>query len=94
MHTFFSIIIFSNDSSYSFQRGDIQRMLLASDQRRVRYVPLEIVQSLERECKLAGGLQREIQGGLGFIYPGTKWCGPGKKVLDFEYKQKNCPLNI
>lgn len=47
-------------------------MLLASDQRRVRYVPLEIVQSLEKECREADGLQREIQGGLGFIYPGTK----------------------
>lgn len=59
-------------------------MLLASDQRRVRYVPLEIVQSLERECKLAGGLQQEIQGGLGFIYPGTKWCGPGKLFYIFS----------
>lgn len=55
-----------------FVRGVIQRMLLASDQRRVRYVPMEIVKSLEKECKEAAGLEREIQGGLGFIYPGTK----------------------
>lgn len=54
-------------------RGDIQRMLLAADQRRVRYVPLDVVDALERECKEAGGLQPEIQGGLAFIYPGTKW---------------------
>lgn len=47
-------------------------MLLASDQRRVRYVPLDMVRTLERECREAAGLEREIQGGLGFIYPGTK----------------------
>lgn len=55
------------------KRGDIQRMLLAADQRRVRYVPLDAVEALERECKVATGLQPEIQGGLAFIYPGTKW---------------------
>lgn len=59
--------------SFGWIRGDIQRMLLAADQRRVRYVPLEVVEALERECKEAGGLQPEIQGGLAFIYPGTKW---------------------
>lgn len=32
-------------------------MLLKSDQKRVRYVPLENVKALERECKEAGGLQ-------------------------------------
>lgn len=54
-------------------------MLLASDQRRVRYVPLQMVQALENECKeaLTSGLQSGIQGGLSFIYPQTKWCGPG-----------------
>lgn len=52
-------------------------MLLASDQRRVRYVPLEVIESLEKECREVRGLQPEIQGGLSFIYPGTKWCGPG-----------------
>lgn len=58
--------------------GDIQRMLLAADQKRVRHVPLENVLALEKVCQEAGGLQGELQGGLGFIYPGTKWCGPGK----------------
>lgn len=52
-------------------------MLLAADQRRVRYVQSEVIDALEKECKEAGGLQPEIQGGLAFIYPGTKWCGPG-----------------
>lgn len=60
-------------------RGDIQRMLLAADQKRVRHVPLENVLALEKVCQEAGGLQGELQGGLGFIYPGTKWCGPGSK---------------
>lgn len=45
-------------------------MLLASDQKRVRYVPMQMVQALEKECKqaLANGLQSEIQGGLSFIF--------------------------
>lgn len=54
-------------------RADIQRMLLAADQRRVRYVPLEVIEALEKECREAAGLQPEIQGGLAFIFPGTKW---------------------
>lgn len=58
-------------------------MLLASNQQRVRYVPLEVVDALEKECKEAGGLQPEIQGGLAFIYPGTKWCGPGELHKNF-----------
>lgn len=48
-------------------------MILAADQRRVRFVSMEVIESLERECKEVSGLQPEIQGGLAFIYPGTKW---------------------
>lgn len=44
-------------------------MLLASERKRVRYVPMEMVQALEKECKqaLAKGLQSEIQGGWPLI---------------------------
>lgn len=44
-------------------------MLLASDQRRVRYLPMQMVEALEKECKQASanGLNNEIQGGLSYI---------------------------
>lgn len=35
-----------------FYRGDIQRLLLMSDQRRVRHVPLENVRALEKVCNV------------------------------------------
>ena len=73
MFVFVSSLFSLYSHSFRLKRGDIQRMLLAADQRRVRYVQLDVVRALEKECKEAGGLQPEIQGGLAFIYPGTKW---------------------
>lgn len=74
-------------------RGDIQRMILASDSKRMRLVPKESVQALENVCNEADDMATEVEGGLGFIYPGTKWCGPGKFILSKLYFYANYKYN-
>lgn len=58
--------------------GLIQRTLLTVDPKKTRYMPPESVDAIIKVCKETNGIQGEVQGGLGFIYPGTKWCGPGE----------------
>lgn len=65
--------------------GVIQRMLLNADPKKIRHVPRDNVLALEAVCQETGGLSAELQGGLGFIYPGTKWCGPGKYSHKYKY---------
>ncbi|ERL87826.1 hypothetical protein D910_05215 [Dendroctonus ponderosae] len=57
-------------------RGNIRTMLLAADASRIRQMADEEIGKLEEVCQNKEALRRQ-QGG--FIYPGTKWCGPGKQ---------------
>ncbi|XP_066144499.1 phospholipase A(2) isoform X1 [Euwallacea fornicatus] len=55
-------------------RGNIRTMLLAADAARVRQMSDDSIRNLEEVCNDKEKLMQQ-QGG--FIYPGTKWCGPG-----------------
>ncbi|CAH1968661.1 unnamed protein product [Acanthoscelides obtectus] len=62
-------------------RGKIRNMLLMSDPRRMRQMTDEAIDKLEKVCK-SGTIQSPHQGG--FIYPGTKWCGPGTIATNYS----------
>ncbi|KAJ8917335.1 hypothetical protein NQ315_002357 [Exocentrus adspersus] len=73
-------------------RGKIQDMLLTSDPRRVRQMSDDSIEKLERVCR-NNHVQSPHQGG--FIYPGTKWCGPGNTArnysdLGYHVKEDTC----
>ncbi|XP_019874626.1 acidic phospholipase A2 PA4 isoform X2 [Aethina tumida] len=84
-------------------RGKIRNMLLSSDPRRVRQMSDDSIKKLEDVCK-SNQVNSAHQGG--FIYPGTKWCGPGTKArnysdLGYHVKEDiccrehdNCPENL
>lgn len=62
-------------------------MLLSAHSSRVRQMSDESIRKLEEVC---GDKQSLIEHQGGFIYPGTKWCGPGREfvyeVSTSEYK--------
>ncbi|KAK9892742.1 hypothetical protein WA026_021934 [Henosepilachna vigintioctopunctata] len=62
-------------------RGVIRAKLLASDQRRVRQMTDDSIAKLVAVCN-SDNVRSAHQGG--FIYPGTKWCGPGNNALDYS----------
>lgn len=79
MSLFFKLFV----SNY---RNDIERLIFSSDPQRVRQVNRESVAAIHDVCSTTpytsspSSSSKSIQsneGGLRFIYPGTKWCGPG-----------------
>lgn len=61
-------------------RGVIRSKLLSSDQRRVRQMTDDSIAKLIAICN-KDFVHSAHQGG--FIYPGTKWCGPGNNADNF-----------
>lgn len=62
-------------------RGIIQRILFNFDEVKVRRMTNESVVKLERVCR-SNQVRSPNQGG--FIYPGTKWCGPGNIASNYD----------
>ncbi|XP_050292825.1 phospholipase A2-like isoform X2 [Anthonomus grandis grandis] len=62
-------------------RGTIRTMLLASDAARVRQMSDDAIEKLEEVC---ADKVKLIQQQGGFIYPGTKWCGPGDRAANYS----------
>lgn len=70
-------------------REAVRYKLSSSDPRRVRNSSPEQFDALVRACNERRGGQGGGQGGdghrqTGFIYPGTKWCGPGSTALSYD----------
>lgn len=63
--------------------GVIQKMVLSCEPGRLRMMSDGAVTALEVACREKTLINAQ-QGG--FIYPGTKWCGPGnKKIHENKY---------
>lgn len=78
------MIQFTSKSPYCYfftDRDFIQTTLLTSEQRKVKITSDEEIDKLEEICKKKQ-LRTSYQGG--FIYPGTKWCGPGNAAQNFS----------
>lgn len=68
----------------TYFRGVIQKMVLSSDPNKLRMLSNGAVTALERSCRDRTLIATHQDG---FIYPGTKWCGPGNNF-------KLCTLNL
>ncbi|CAO1331269.1 unnamed protein product [Diamesa tonsa] len=55
----------------------VRNSIMNAQSTQIRQVPKESLKALEKVCADGKLLSKDIQGGLRFIYPGTKWCGPG-----------------
>ncbi|CAO1363374.1 unnamed protein product [Diamesa serratosioi] len=58
-------------------RSYVRNSIINTEPTQIRQVPKESLKALEKVCADGKLLSNDIQGGLRFIYPGTKWCGPG-----------------
>nr|CAD7423980.1 unnamed protein product [Timema monikensis] len=60
-------------------KSKIKRMMAKSDSVMVHRISSEELEELMESCT-----QKASSGQRGFIYPGTKWCGPGNIAKHFD----------
>ncbi|XP_049942734.1 phospholipase A2-like [Schistocerca serialis cubense] len=63
----------------SGERADIRRAVLESPSKHVREMPAVDVDALMQACRQQGPSSTS-----GFIFPGTKWCGPGSVARSYH----------
>ncbi|XP_049794574.1 phospholipase A2-like [Schistocerca nitens] len=64
---------------YYTDRADIRRAVLESPSKHVREMPAMDVDALMQACRQQGPSRTS-----GFIFPGTKWCGPGSVARSYH----------
>ncbi|KAF2900814.1 hypothetical protein ILUMI_05353 [Ignelater luminosus] len=82
--TMSKMIEFTSKSPFCYlytDRDFIQDTILKTEQRKVKITSDEEIEKLEEVCKRKQ-LRTSYQGG--FIYPGTKWCGPGAVAQNYS----------
>lgn len=75
-----------------FRRSDIIFNVIEARPDKIEYVPGDYFKYMESKCTDKHSL---FEKGLRFIYPGTKWCGPGTVAnnytdLGFHNKEDAC----
>ncbi|XP_077298335.1 acidic phospholipase A2 PA4-like isoform X1 [Arctopsyche grandis] len=94
-HTMSRMIELTTKSPYCIlhsDRGVIQKMVLGSDPNKLRMLSNGAVTALEKSCRDKSLIATHHDG---FIFPGTKWCGPGNrsasyKELGFHFAEDKC----